>query len=209
MRLYDRDYTIITELEQQQKIDITNKNTSYLGKMKIYNSSIFREFPKAIRHFQSMFPNNYIDIEELKNTADLQVKNEKFKSLINDKKSIETDILRHIKLTQSYHILGSILKEFHFGHHGAYIFPEFELGPSYRVDYLLVGSGSGGYQFLLIELENLYGHITIGDGEFGDTIRKGLKQIKTGRFGWKRIILLLLKHLKKRQINNSQKNSIN
>lgn len=178
MKLYDRDYTSITELEQEQEISITNEHTTYLkGGMKIYNSGMFRKFPKAIRHFRSIFPNNYLDVVDLDNDEDLKAKNERYKALIDNPKTIETDILNHLKITQSFHILGSILKEYHFGHHGAYLFPEFKLGNTYEVDYLLLGDSSGGYQFLLVELENPYGRITIGDGEFGDVIRKGIKQI--------------------------------
>jgi len=40
-------------------------------------------------------------------------------------------------------------------------------------DYLIVGKNSQGYHFLLIEFENIYNNITISDGDFGTTIRKG------------------------------------
>lgn len=45
------------------------------------------------------------------------------------------------------------------------------------MDYLLVGDASDGHQFLLIELENPYGRVTLGDGSFGEVIRKGISQI--------------------------------
>jgi len=177
MRLYERDYSFITQKEQEQELKITDEHTSYLGKHKVYNSGMYRKFPKAIRHFKSLFPNNFLDITDLKDVEDLHSKNNSFKELIENSKSIETDIKNHIMDNKSFHILGSMLKEYHFGHHGAYLFPEFQLGNSFQVDYVLVGNSSGGYQFLLVEFENPYGRITIGSGEFGQEIRKGSKQI--------------------------------
>ncbi len=89
-----------------------------------------------------------------------------------------------IRNTKSYHIIGSLLQEYRFGHHGAYLFPEFQLGNSLQPDYLLVGDRSGGHEFLFVELENPYNKITLLDGYAGDTMRKGLKQIDQ----WKRWI---------------------
>lgn len=45
---------------------------------------------------------------------------------------------------------------YNFGHHDAYIIPEFMLGNSYKVDYLLIGKSSRGYEFVFIELEKPY-----------------------------------------------------
>ena len=86
--------------------------------------------------------------------------------------------MRFIKNNKAYFIIASILKgNNNFGHHDAFIIPEFMLGNSYKVDYLLIGKNSGGYEFIFVELEKPYGNITIGDGELGDVFRKGLKQI--------------------------------
>lgn len=177
MRLYERDYSVITEEEQEQEISITNEHTTYLGKTKVYNSGMYRKFPKAVRHFHSLFPNNFLDVVDLSNNEELHRKNDDYKAIIEDKDCIETDILRYIKDSKSYHIIGSILKMYRFGHHDAYLFPEFQLGNSYKADYLLVGKASGGYEFVFVELENPYGRITVEDGDFGDVIRKGIRQI--------------------------------
>lgn len=88
-------------------------------------------------------------------------------------------MLNFINKESAYFIVGSILKDnYTFGHHALYIFPEFELPPNFRVDYLLVGKSSGGYEFIFVELESIYKNITIKDGSFGETIRKGLRQIE-------------------------------
>lgn len=177
MKLYERDYLKLTEEEEQQEKTITDEHTTYLGTHKIYNSKMYRKFPKAIRHFQSLFPNNFLDIVDLKDSGTLKSLNQGYLSVIEDNKSIESDIQRFIKEQKAYHIVGAMLKGYHFGHHSAYLFPEFQLGNSYQVDYLLVGNASGGHQFILVEFENPYGKIIIRDGEFGDVIRKGINQV--------------------------------
>ncbi|MEL6441206.1 MAG: Shedu anti-phage system protein SduA domain-containing protein [Cyanobacteria bacterium J06621_8] len=71
-----------------------------------------------------------------------------------------------------------MLKEyFNFGHHGAYLFREFQLGNSYKVDYLLIGKNSGGWHFVFVELEAVQGRITKEDGSLGEVFRMGLEQV--------------------------------
>ncbi len=89
----------ITEFEQELEISITDEHTTYLkGGMKIYNSGMYRKFPKAIRHFRSIFPNNYLDVVDLKNDEDLRAKNDRYIALIDNSNTIETDILNHLKI---------------------------------------------------------------------------------------------------------------
>lgn len=178
IKLFDRDYQKITEEEKKLENEIRDTYTTQLGDVKIYNSEMFREFPRAVRHHNSLFPNNYLDIEELKDEVNLKKMNQRFLGIIEDEKSIESNILRFIKENKAYHIIGSIFKGYNFGHHDAYLFREFQFGNSYQADYLLVGKSSDGYHFILIELENPYGGITLVDGEFGVVIRKGLNQVK-------------------------------
>jgi hypothetical protein len=79
---------------------------------------------------------------------------------------------------RAHFIIGSILKEnFHFGHHDAFLFPEFPLGTSHRADYLLVGRSSDGYQFVFVELEAPTKNITIAKGQLGKAFRNGQTQI--------------------------------
>ena len=83
----------------------------------------------------------------------LQMKN--FFSLLSDEACTERSILNFIKDKKYYHIIGSIIwgLSINIGNHGVYLFPEFQLGNSYKADYLLVGKSSGGYEFIFIELE--------------------------------------------------------
>ncbi len=66
---------------------------------------------------------------------------------------------------------------YHFGHHDTYLFPEFPFGTSYKIDYLLVGRSSGGFQFVFVELESPQDGATLMNGELGAKFRKGLSQI--------------------------------
>ena len=64
------------------------------------------------------------------------------------------------------------------------MFKEFSLGTNYSADYLLVGDSSDGHQFVFVEFENIYKNITINDGDYGETIRKGINQVND----WKAFI---------------------
>lgn len=90
----------------------------------------------------------------------------------------ELEILRFInKETKAFYLIGSIFSYYDFGHHDAYVFPEFQIG-KYRADYLLVGSNSDGYSFIFVELEHPVNGITIKSGDLGDAYRKGISQLK-------------------------------
>ena len=62
---------------------------------------------------------------------------------------------RYIKSNQKWFIPLSILKAYDFGHHFSCVVPEFQLGSQYRLDYLLVGKNSLGYQFVFVEFEDV------------------------------------------------------
>jgi len=81
-------------------------------------------------------------------------------------------------MAKAYFIIGSLLKErFTFGHHEAYLFPEFQIGNSYKADHLLVGRNSDGYHFVFVELEAPSGRISRADGSLGEAFRRGLSQV--------------------------------
>lgn len=180
MKLYDRDYFYITDDEKKDIGEATKKYTYKLGKLSGNGSSLFREQPKAGRHYQSLFPNNYLDIVDLDNEERLNKLNLKFTELINIETTKEQDILNFLnsKENKAYHIIGSLLRAYDFGHHDTFLFPEFQLGTSYKVDYLLIGSQSGGHKFVFVELESCYRRITRKSGAFGATTRKGIDQIE-------------------------------
>lgn len=180
MPLYLRDYTKLSDEEVVSWQAI--KEQEKIGKIRIQN--LFHVYPKAVRHFKSLFPNNYLDTVELQEENRLNALAANFLTELNDSKINEADVMRYIKENEAYFIIGSILKDYNFGHHEAYVFPEFRFGSNYRVDYLIVGKRSGGYEFIFVELEHPSKDITIKDGELGGAFRKGIKQIND----WKRYL---------------------
>lgn len=183
MKLYDRDYNILTEEEKRDYYNILGmEKINADGKRRRYGKRImFREYPKAARHYEKLFPNNYLDIVELKDIEKLRLLNEEFCTVLNSECN-EREILNFIRKNKAYFIIGSIFKGYTFGHHDAYIFPEFQLGTEYKADYLLIGKNSGGYEFIFVELEDPNGNITKKNGNIGEAFRKGIDQTKD----WKR-----------------------
>lgn len=181
MKLYDRDYNNISkeenllweELKEKEKVNVNGKPSDFI------KQSLYPQYPSAVRHFISLFPNNFVDAVDLKSESDLlRKKLEKFNDLLDEKQTTERHILNFVKDKKAYFIIASILKSnYRFGHHALFIFPEFKFPPNYQIDYLIVGKNSDGYHFVFVELENPYGQVTIADGSYGETIRKGIKQI--------------------------------
>lgn len=180
MKIYDRDYTKLEKDEIKEWEMLKEKEIVYVnGKATRFRRGLFRKYPKACRHYLSIFPNNYLDIEELQEEEKLQELNEKFLNTLDEQATNERAILNYIKNNGAYFIIASILKSnFNFGHHNAFIIPEFMLGVSYKADYLLIGRSSGGYEFVFVELESPSGNVTLGDGELGEVFRKGIKQVR-------------------------------
>ena len=184
MNLYKRDYIKnppttaeiqeferILELEKQD-MPIGRKNLRYL-------------YPPAVRHYNSLFPNNHIELIDFQCESkglrpEVMELLKEFNTLIHGSDTNEQKILKFINHTTAFFIPASILVDrFPFGHHDLYLFPEFSLGESTapRPDYMLIGSGSGGYEFVLIELEKSNGRITLKSGHYGEALRKGNFQI--------------------------------
>ncbi|MDZ8187224.1 MAG: hypothetical protein RMX96_20550 [Nostoc sp. ChiSLP02] len=184
MKLYERDYTILTPDEEaefrflkEQEIvkEVSNK----------FRKPLFHKYSKAVRHYISLFPNNYMDAFELQEHEELNNKLASFQQLLNSEDANERSILNFISEYRAYFIIASLLsKYFDFGHHATYLFPEFQLGNSYQADYLIIGRGSGGHQFVFVELEAPKGNgIILTDGELGEVFRKGKKQSRDWQ-GW-------------------------
>lgn len=181
MKLYDRDYTVLTEEELMYLAKIQKTD----GERKFGRKNSIREYPPAIRHYMSLFPNNYLDFVELTENPSLGQIVEAFRELIEDESVGEREILKWFKETRAYFIIGSIMKaNYSFGHHDAYVFPEFQLGNSYAVDFLIVGKSSGGHEFIFVELEAPRGKATLASGYLGESMRKGENQVND----WKRYI---------------------
>lgn len=185
MQLYDRDYNTVTELETQtyEEILLKEKEDPVALKNLGARKNLFREYPKAIRHNHSLFPNNYLDIVDLDNRETITSTLDNFiTGLSTGKIKKEADILEFINIkNKAFYFIASIFNYYDFGHHEAFIFPEFQLSDQYRVDYLLIGKNSSGYSFIFVELEDPLRQITLKKGELGVTFRKGINQIKDWR----------------------------
>lgn len=175
MSLYDQDYLNITQ-DDQKLLDKINAQDGILTLSQTNMKT------KSIRHYETLFPNHYLDHEDLHKEEKLQTLRAEYLKEISSTFATETSIKKWIQTNKAYFIIASMLKEgYNFGHHQTYIFPEFQLGNSYQVDYLIVGKRSGGYEFLLIEMEHPNKEITTKTGELGNSFRKGLKQIEDWR----------------------------
>lgn len=183
--LYERDYLLgLTEVEKKQYEEVTGRKFGEKRVTGFGSVNNFMAYPKAARMCKSLFPNNYLDVAELRDVERLGVANKEFYSLLEDKTCTERNILNFIKDKKYYHIIGSIIwgLTINIGNHGAYLFPEFQLGNLYKVDYLLMGKSSGGFEFIFIEFESPYGNITLKDGQLGAEFRDGISQLED----WKR-----------------------
>lgn len=192
MRLQSRDYLQgLTDEEEKQYNKVLEEER--LGLPKFGRKNLFYKYPKAARHHLSLFPNNYLDINELKEKDLLENKNKDFYDIISNPNTTERTVLNFINQNSNYYIIGSILKcgGYRFGHHSAYLFPEFQLGTSMRPDYLLIGESSGGFEFVFVELESVYGRITLQDGNLGDSFNKGIRQVND----WSRWLQANYNHL--------------
>lgn len=176
MKLYKRDYIKAPptkeEIDLYKKIDVGRR-----GGFKRVNR---KEYPEAVRHYESLFPNNHIEIIDFQASGEMIRLNEEFKCLIHDENTKERDILKFINHKPAYHIIAGIFKYYDFGHHDAYLFPEFKL-VHYRADYLLIGKSSGGFEFVIVELESPNGSIVLKSGHTGVVCRKG----KIQTYDWK------------------------
>jgi hypothetical protein len=180
MALFERDYKNITKEEQKNWDKVKEEEVVKLnGKKSKFRKSLYHKYPKAVKHYLSLFPNQFLDPTDLTKDQTRLIKIlSKFDQLLSDKKTTEQDVLNFIREESAYFIVDSILKRnYQFGHHSLYLFPEFQLSASYKADYVLVGQNSDGYHFVFIEFENPFGNITRKDGSFGETIRKGIIQI--------------------------------
>lgn len=173
----DRDYRKLTAEEEAQWGALKNRETISKTDTITIRKSFFYDYPEAVRRHLQLFPNHYLDPAELRDRDTLQSKLLGLKILLNNKSTTERDILNEINLNKHFYIIGSILKDkYNFGHHEAHIFPEFPLGTSYKVDYLILGRNSDGWHFIFTELEAPHGGITTKDGRLGNAFRKGLTQ---------------------------------
>lgn len=182
MKLYERDY--IKDAPTSEEIELYESTLKIekeaVGNRKYGRSNHRHLYPEAVRHYDSLFPNNHVEVFDFQNAGNMEQLNEEFYALIHNANTNERDVLRFINHKPAYHIIAGIFKFFNFGHHDAYVFPEFTLG-KYIADYLLIGKSSGGYEFVFVELEHPNGRTTLKSGHEGEAFRKGTYQI----YDWK------------------------
>jgi hypothetical protein len=99
-----------------------------------------------------------------------------------DKAKKENDIQRYIKDNKKWFIPASILKDYDFGHHEAYLVPEMPLGNEYKTDYMILGRNSIGHHIILVEFEDVNVEYKIKTANRENlSVQKGLGQIKDWR----------------------------
>lgn len=128
-------------------------------------------------------PIDFIDLSQYRNAKiDFDYEAQQLRIALDASKK-ENDIQRYIKDNRKWFIPGSLLRDYDFGHHDAYLVPEQPLGAEYRADYMLLGSNSIGYHIILVEFEdvNIEYKLTTENAETL-SVRKGLTQIRD----WKR-----------------------
>jgi len=183
MNLFEINYTIETEsiknqikIVEDSKIYFKDDKGQEIGIPK-WNMNYNNLKDDYFKH-KSLFPNNCLHNPAVNSDEQYATRLEEFITLINDADSNERNVLNFINRNRYYFIVTSILRDYSFGNHGAYLFKEFPLGTSYRADYVVLGRSSGGMRIIFVEFENIYSKITLNDGSFGETIRKGLRQIE-------------------------------
>lgn len=184
MTVFDKDYNNLTiedikSYELYKSFQILKNESIFDGILLNQKRSEILSKNSWIENYESLFPQNHLNITDLviqKNNYIDQV--QRFEKLINGKNINERVILNFISIEKAYFIIGSIFQRTNFGHHDRYIFREISLPPNFQADFLLIGKNSLGFHFLFIELENPTGDIILKNGNFGNSVRKGLNQIE-------------------------------
>ena len=103
--LYDRDYSVLTEEEIQEKKRLDQES---IIPGTVFSTSCYYDYPKAVRHNLSFFPNHLMDVVDLSNTKKLHEQCNEFEKLLNTQIT-ELNIKRFIQDNKYYHIPASIL----------------------------------------------------------------------------------------------------
>ena len=67
-----------------------------------------RLYPAAVRHYDSLFPNNHIELFDFQNEGNMEQLNEEFCALIHDANTNERNVLRFINHRPAYHIIAGV-----------------------------------------------------------------------------------------------------
>lgn len=179
MKLYkEQDFRFLSKEDEEEYFEI--KESEITGRP-FGRVNKFREYPKAARHYEHLFPNNYLDIVELKDSENIKTMCKNYYDFLENNPN-EQELLKFLNEQEYYFIIASIFKFYNFGHHEAYLFKEFTLAGLHRVDYLLVGKGSGGYEFVFVELEHPSDNAFLSTtSDYAQSYRKGIGQVNDWR----------------------------
>nr|WP_259547327.1 DUF4263 domain-containing protein [Heyndrickxia oleronia] len=179
MDLYNgQDYKVLNDADRRELFTVqeTEQNQTMFGRV-----NKFRQYPKAARHNLTLFPNNYLDIVELKDKDNIMNICEEYKKFL-DTDPNEQELLSFINNNEYYILIAALYKFYNFGHHDAFLFKEFQIGTDFRADYILVGRGSGGYEFIFVELEHPSIKTFLKDSQdYAAPYRKGINQVNDWR----------------------------
>lgn len=108
MNLFARDYLKgMDEVEKKEYEEIKENEKIFKNSNERIQprKNLYHKYPKAARHCNSLFPNNYLDIMDLCNSQ-LADENLLLKALIENPTTTEREILNFINDNQNYHIIG-------------------------------------------------------------------------------------------------------
>lgn len=180
MNLYERDYSKAITAEEEGAqilyIEYSNRKIKCTTDDPRFNHPNI-ECRKFLWRYNSLFPNNYIDFVEF-DLIDFSEEADNYRSILSDF-GTEQAIQSYIKDNRKWFLPGSILMDYNFGHHDAYLFPEMMLGSEHKVDYALLGKNSDGYSMVFVEFENANTKFLIDSSNSeSESVRKGITQIR-------------------------------
>ena len=186
MNLYARDFSIPINKEEIEAIEQYNAwINNHERKFRNTADDPRHSHPdikmrELLWHYTSLFPNNHLLFPSFAG-LDYSQEAELFSEVIYSGKN-EQEVQQYIKSNRKWFIPGSILLDYNFGHHDAYLYPEQTLGGKYNVDYLLIGFNSDGCNLVLVEFEKPdTGFIISTAHTEAESVRKGLTQIRDWR----------------------------
>ncbi|EMK6568968.1 hypothetical protein V9K34_004699, partial [Vibrio parahaemolyticus] len=92
----NRDYRFLTPEETDEWEKVKQEEIVNPGSRVKIRKNLFSKYPRAARHFQSLFPNQYLDTMDLKDTDNIQLLLKGFIDLLNKSDVRERDILNYI-----------------------------------------------------------------------------------------------------------------
>lgn len=174
MPFIDQNFLVLSE-EDKQGYELYKKHIPPDG---TYEFAGEVGWSNAVWKFaDSLFPNQCVFDDDIRSIrTELLSKSSVFQEMLDQRATTEQALLNFIRDEKAYHLILGIFQNYSFGHHHRFIFREFKIGTNFQADFLLIGEGSGGVEFVWVELESPNSQITLSNGDFGNAIRKGLSE---------------------------------